>query len=283
MSRAERAEEGEKRSTLKSRNGNGSIRLWQLAIQCGGRLKRHPTASYGRFVNLWFCTFYPMFILIVRDKFLHLFLLPFLFERCEDRFFLGPPQLMLPLRFLSSNIAYLFAPFLGDFNTTMLTSRRSDNHRRRLDNIDGAMSIRGGSNDGVRKINDEGSINTSNINCSTHENSSGSGDASDSAKMNAGRTVDEDASDRASVLALLKLAKLFCPETLLYEYLSAIAASQEATVSTCLNFVTVCIILPHTRLYNLASELFCRFYRQALLRPSHHDFRRGRYSILLYF
>ena len=35
-----------------------------------------------------------MFILIVRDKFLHLFLLPFLFERCEDRFFLGPPQLV---------------------------------------------------------------------------------------------------------------------------------------------------------------------------------------------
>jgi len=152
-----------------------------------------------------------------------------LLERCEDRLFFGPPKLLLQLRFLARDIPHLFAPFQTNDRINTNSSRkdiviRSNRTSKRSARHNGASRAETSKSRHSRsshrslgaRTDNRSSINSNNV----------------LFNQNGGRNTKSKTFTRALMLAHLKPAKTFSPETLLYEYISAIAAHRRANVSS---------------------------------------------------
>lgn len=152
----------------------------------------------------------------------------FVSGRCEDRLFFGPPQLMLPLRFLARDTPHLFSPFRVGVNGKALngrtiTSSISDSIIVRSSDTAASSDSRGNSRNRIGKSNSNRTLRSRN---------GGLTNSIDSVKGAAKSTLYDDLPTRASMSAVVQPATIFSPEALLYEYLSAVAAHEGAHVSS---------------------------------------------------
>lgn len=166
-----------------------------------------------------------------------------MYKVCEDRFFLGPPHLILPLRFLANDTSYLFAPFRIDDNLAMHNSNikyhRSFGSNSDVISGEDRQQFGGITPPSKSYYSSLISDDTSSINFGARSADIVSGSSSVASKgKEIGPSFDVGSpNSRASILALLQPAKFFSPEALLYEYLSALTAYHGAHVCHISNFL----------------------------------------------